>query len=777
MVLQPAAADGGAAESDVFNFGEFWRALRRRQRLALLVGTGVAGLAFGTTLWQRAFAPVYQGEFHLLVTDPISTQGGGGGASGSAGGGVIESLARNRTSIDFPTLVETLRSPMVLEPLRRQLGGAAALLSNVSIRQGGNNANSPQGVLVVSVMGRRPSEIKTALSTLSGAYLNFALQQRQQQLNEGLNFLDQQEPKLQQTVNQLQGQLADFRRRHILLAPEAEAAALKAEAAGMEQEQRQLEAERSRLEKLRQGVFAGNLNASSFSTGASEDSRVTVTQANSDLLAQLQSVEQQLSQARSTYRSDTPRVQTLSELRTRLAGQLRTNQLEALDISLWLNATRIGTLSSQRKEVDGKFLKQPPLIKDYELIQQQLKVAQDNLANFLTTRSTFQLELAQNTEPWAVISPPSVQGFPVEPKLRDGLLKALLFGAVAGVGAAVLRDRLDHVFRSPGEARDELQQPLLGHIPHVAFFQGVRENSRFLLNELDQSSPTPIDPQAEPSSQPATTGVSGYQRFFYQEAFRNLFTSLRFLNTGQNLRTIALTSSLPAEGKSLVNVLLAKTLTEMGQRVLLVDADLRKPQIHQRLGLNNLLGLSNLLTEELSWQETLLPVQGHENWSVISAGRRPPDPTRLLSSAKMKQLVEQLRQSGQFDLILFDTPPVLGLADAALVAEQVDGLILLVSLDQVDRDLPKEALSRIQASGAPLLGIVTNAVKEESRFSGASGYGRYGYGGYGSYDYRTSYAYYGDTQDSETPATSPSRTSPLEQLKVSGRTFLRWIDG
>ena len=73
MVLQPAAADGGAAESDGFNFGELWRALRRRQRLALLVGTGVAGLAFATTLWQRAFAPVYQGEFHLLVTDPIST--------------------------------------------------------------------------------------------------------------------------------------------------------------------------------------------------------------------------------------------------------------------------------------------------------------------------------------------------------------------------------------------------------------------------------------------------------------------------------------------------------------------------------------------------------------------------------------------------------------------------------------------------------------------------------------------------------------------------------
>ncbi len=808
LLLQSPGLDPATSDGEGFNLGEVWLALRRRRRLALLVGTGVAGLAFATTLWQRAFAPVYEGSFQLLVTDPISTQGSGSGSSNDTGGGVIESLARNRTSIDFPTLVETLRSPMVLDPLRRQLGGAAALLDNVAIRQGGDsrraNANAPQGVLVVSLMGRRPTEIQSALTTLSGAYLNFALQQRQQQLNEGLNFLDQQEPKLQRTVNLLQGQLADFRRRYNLLAPEAEAAALKSEAAGMELQQRQLEAERSRLEKLRQGVLAGNLNASSFSTGgnqsgggstgsgASDNAGVTVTQANSDLLSQLQSVEQQLSQARSTYRSDTPRVQSLSALRTRLAGQLRSNQLEALDTSLELNATRLGTLASQRREVDRQFLKQPTLIRDYEQIQQQLKVAQDNLANFLTTRSTFQLERAQNTVPWAVIAPPRVQGFPVEPKLRDGLLKALLLGAAAGVGAALLRDRLDHVFRSPGEARDELQQPLLGHIPHVAFFQGVRENSRFLLQELDRV-PGASAPASSAAATSAEPRVSGYQRFFYQEAFRNLYTSLRFLNTDQSLRTVALTSSLPAEGKSLVNVLLAKTLSEMGQRVLLIDADLRKPQIHHRLGLNNLLGLSNLLTEDVQWREALLPVQGYDNWSVIPAGRRPPDPTRLLSSDRMKELVEQISQSGQFDLILFDTPPVLGLADAALVAEQVDGLILLVSLDRVDRDLPREALSRMRASGAPLLGIVTNSIKEESRFSGTAGYGRYGYGrygygrygqrygygGYGSYDYRTSYAHYGDPEEpsGSSPATAPSAAAPLSGLRKRARSFLHWIDG
>ena len=95
-------------------------------------------------------------------------------------------------------------------------------------------------------------------------------------------------------------------------------------------------------------------------------------------------------------------------------------------------------------------------------------------------------------------------------------------------------------------------------------------------------------------------------------------------------------------------MLLAKTLSEMGQRVLLIDADLRKPQMHVRLGLNNLNGLSNVLTEDDQiWRDAVQKVPGYDNWSVLTAGRRPPDPTRLLSSNRMRALVNELAQSGQ----------------------------------------------------------------------------------------------------------------------------------
>jgi capsular exopolysaccharide synthesis family protein len=348
---------------------------------------------------------------------------------------------------------------------------------------------------------------------------------------------------------------------------------------------------------------------------------------------------------------------------------------------------------------------------------------------------------------------------------------------------------MDHVFHHPGEVQQDIQQPLLGHIPHVAFFAGVREEKRFMLEELENLGASSSSSANQDSE---TSGISGYQRFFYQEAFRNLYTSLRFLNSDRPLRSIALTSSLPAEGKSLVNILLAKTLSELGQRVLLIDADLRKPQLHYRLGLDNLQGLTNLLTEEadLPWRQVMQPVLARNNWWVITAGQRPPDPARLLGSQRMGHLVNDLASSGEFDLIIYDTPPVLGLADSVLVAEHLDGVILLVSLNRVDRGLPKEAIQRIRDAGAPLLGIVTNAIKKESRSSTAYGYGQYGYGygqyGYGAYNAGHAYSYYSNaSEDGDPPLSGRKLRSSNKDNSVTSRNKLQqlkykimhWMDG
>ena len=763
--VREIGANEAMAGDDEIDLRELWRALQRRKKLVAVTAGSVIVLAALFTTYQRLFRPVYQGSFALLITDPISNDGGGRSGMANVEGTMFEQLARNTTSNDIPTLIEVLQSPVLLEPVADKFElTTGGLISRVDITTGGAKRKEAEGVLNVRLTGRNPIEDERLLNALSNTYLQVALQQRQQRLADGLAFLNKQAPSLQTRLDQLQGELADFRTRYSLLEPTAEGGALKERETAMAAQVLGLEAERNRLLKVRGEIANGTLTARGFQEaigGGQGTTGLTVSDVDQSLLQQLLKVETELAEARSRYNPNSSMVRGLEERLNQLRPLLRQNQLEAVDAALSLNAGRLATARMQQATLNQQFLQQPGLIKQYEALQQRLQIAKQNLAGLVSAREKFQLEIAQRTVPWRVIAEPTINPKPIKPSIPRNLALGTVLGLVAGAAAGLLRDRMDHVFHHAGEVKDDLGLPLLGHIPHVEFFKGVREDKRFLLQELDKSVTAGEDADAAKQRR--------YQRFFYQEAFRNLFTSIRFLNSDQPLRSIALTSSLPAEGKSLVNVLLAKTLSEMGQRVLLIDADLRKPQMHVRLGLNNLSGLSNVLTEEdQTWRDAVQTVPGYDNWSVLTAGRRPPDPTRLLSSNRMRSLVNELEASGQFDLVLFDTPPVLGLADAALVAEHCDGLMLLVSLDRVDRSLPKESVSRIRSSGAPLLGIVTNALKPEKQSAaygygkygygkygygkygyGYGGYGGYGYGGYGyaAYDTSAAYAYYANDED------------------------------
>ena len=194
------------------------------------------------------------------------------------------------------------------------------------------------------------------------------------------------------------------------------------------------------------------------------------------------------------------------------------------------------------------------------------------------------------------------------------------------------------------------------------------------------------------------------------EAFRSLRTSLHFLSPNREYRTLLLTSAGPSEGKSTVLSNLAVTLAQSGKRVVIVDADLRRPVQHKVFGLENGTGLTNHLVGENPLDE-VIQESGVENLWIITSGPIPPNPSELLEAPRMRSLIQELRDG--YDLVLLDSPPVLPITDAAVMASQVDGVLLVIRSGQTRVELAKEAKETIEKSRGKIIGTILNQVRYE----------------------------------------------------------------
>lgn len=209
------------------------------------------------------------------------------------------------------------------------------------------------------------------------------------------------------------------------------------------------------------------------------------------------------------------------------------------------------------------------------------------------------------------------------------------------------------------------------------------------------------------------------------EAFRTIRTNLQFSALDSELRTIAITSAGPGEGKSTILANLAVALAQSDKKVILVDSDMRRPTVHKKFGIENTKGLTNLLINGLT-DEVLRDV-GVPNLKVVTCGPLPPNPSELLGSKMMDKVIEFLKSHA--DMVLFDCPPVVAVTDAALLGRKLDGVILTVRLGVVQQDALVRAKSLLDNVQARILGMVLNGVTAAS-----GGYGYYYYYYYESND-------------------------------------------
>jgi succinoglycan biosynthesis transport protein ExoP len=337
---------------------------------------------------------------------------------------------------------------------------------------------------------------------------------------------------------------------------------------------------------------------------------------------------------------------------------------------------------------------------DYRILQREHDANQAIFKSLLEQQKNLTVVANNRSNNVRLMDAAEPQRTPISPNPRRDWLTAILAGLTLAFGLAFGIEYLDDTVKTPEDVTRRLRLPLLGLVPSVP---GGR---------------VPVLTETVPHD--------------FGEAFRSLRTSLVFTSGAESTRVIAVTSSQPLEGKTTTACNLAVALALGGSRVLLIDADMRRPGLHKTIGLPNGLGLSNLLVGQARVREVVQRTT-EPNLFVITAGRTPPNPSELLSSERMSQLITNLAH-GPFDWVVIDTPPVLAVTDAVIIAQKVAGVVFVIGSEMTRRVHAERALETLQNGRARGIGVVLNRVDFDRN--------KYYYSRYYGYQYKS---YYGQT--------------------------------
>jgi capsular exopolysaccharide synthesis family protein len=689
-------------EASDFNLKSFIGLLQRRAIIII----GVASVAMGSVIYTTfKQVPIYESGFQILV-EPVNSDA----ELGKIDVGLADVL--RSSGLDYESQIQVLRSPELLGDFIKEIQKSYPDINYYTLIQGLTIRRLGQSKIIqVSYQSNNSRKIKLILDPLADFYLKYSLNKRQTKLRQGVKFVDEKLPEIRTRLGQLQKQMQMFRQRYNFIDPENQSEVISSQIQSLTQQRltinQQLTAARASYDRLqrREEQLAILNTAPLYQT----------------LIAQQRQLDTQISGELTRFQPDNPVIRTLQEKRTNLLPIIEGEAARTINIRISEATDLIKKIEVENqyitqveKQVQLKLDQLPVLSRQYTEILRNLQIANESLNRFLAAREQLQIEIAQTELPWELIQAAFQPQNPISPDIPRNLILGFVASSLLGIGAAFLREQTDNTYHSIENVQDKVGLPLLGSLP---FNKNLVRNPSFNLTKIakDQEPEVVVDPLVA-SNEPSNTSVPRSSRSSYYygqgsfwESLQVLYSNIQLLNSDRPIKSLVVSSAVPGDGKSTVGFSLAKTAAIMGKKVLLVDCDLRKSKIHKLSQLNNLWGISSLISSDIDVNQVIQQMPGLNGLSVITAGPTPPDPARLLSSDKMSQMMNYFSEN--FDLVIYDTPPLSGLVDARLVSVHTDGVMLVVRIDKTDKSALKQLVDTLKASPINLLGVVVNGEK------------------------------------------------------------------
>ena len=647
--------------------------------------------------------------------------------------------------IAIETITQSLRSKSLIEQAIAQIPDPKLRPSVAQVLGGlGIQTKPDSNVLTVSYTALKQDEIVAVLNGLSKVYIDYSIKTKKARTNNSIEFIESQLPASRQRLASSASQIEEFRIKYRFVDPATSASALD----GYRQSiVAKINESRSTYYQTQQQYQ--ELKKQLNSVGLSSDGNLSTTMLTQDsafqeLFKQLNELELKYNQESVRFSPENPLIVGLKEKRDGVLVLLRersqqvlkrqvddgeltknaipnvgnnlsqnlANKQSELETSLVAQTAQAQSLEAVYQQVQTQIAQLPGLQKQYTELQREYQIASQELTSFLQKVQELKIVNAEQVVPWRLLDPPEYPNLPLSPdvprQMGLGAIGSLLAGVLVSVGLNKLDDRVDN----PDSVKAMTGMPVLSLIPKV--------------EDLDRSSAV----RGSTFLQTAKGKNKDYSYWSFIESIRTLALGIGLTSDREDKQSggkiIAMTSSLPKEGKSTIAFHTSNTLAELGYRVLLIDADMHKSTIahlcansplFKREDCDDSDGLSDAIVGTCNWKD-LLKVSPESKLHVMFSGKQTISSIVLFNSPRLLRLMEEWRT--EYDYILFDTPPIVGVSDTRLLSSLVDGLVYIVSLNVAQKQIIDRGIDIISSLRTPVLGLAINRVENHH-----SGYNKY----------------------------------------------------